>query len=103
MDERRDIVVVNADDDVVAMIEGDKYPSGIALCDGQRHGGRDFAEHGIRDDDGQWTDEDVRLAATDDYSVFASRRMRRTRLQHDTGCHRVRADSRDVHFWKMLF
>lgn len=100
LDERRDIVVVDADDDVVAMVEGNKYPSGIALCNGQRHGWRDFAVHGIRDDNGQRSDNDIRLAAADNDGIFTGRRVGGSRLQHDGGRRSVRADSRYVHVGK---
>lgn len=100
LNERRDIEVVDADDDIVAMVEWDKYPSGTALSNGQCHGWRDFTIHGIRDDNGQWADNDVRLAAADNNGIFACRCMGGSCLQHDGGRRGVRADGCYVHVGK---
>ena len=78
------------------MVDGDEDALGRALPDGDGHPRRHLAEQGIRNDNTDRTDDDIRTARADDDRILAGSAAVCARLEH-AGCRqRIRADSGDL-------
>lgn len=92
-----------SDDVVVAAVDRKQKLLGMALSDGDCHGGRHFPKQGVCGQNAEGTDDKIRIPAGNKHGIFPGCAEVSSSLEHGSGCGCVGADGIQFTVGQLLF